>query len=153
MVIDSQTPRIVIKEIPAGKKAQGKGELFETSYVYPDLTKGYIENKAFPFAPKVFLVKSGQKIVLVGPETGSPEFNVNEIREFNLPPGEHFLHIERWQHLGAYGGWKKIPKTEVIRVSVAQFDESGNWNRWRNSHYGWSVIIYDNRTVVRSGYY
>lgn len=152
VIYESQNPRIVVKEIPAGKKAKQKEEFFETSYVYPDLTKGCIENQAFPFAPKVFLIKNGQKIILVGPEIGPPEFNVNEIREFNLPPGGHILHIERWQHLGTYGGWKKIPKTEVVRVSVAQFSELGKWNRWRNNYYGWSVVIYDDHSVIRSGY-
>lgn len=151
VIYESQNPRIVIKEIPAGEKMRERKQLFETSYVYPDMTKGCIENQAFPFVPKVFLIKNGQKIVLVGPKTGSPEFNVNEIREFNLSPGEHFLHIERWQHLGAYGGWRKIPKVEVIKVSVAQFKQGG-WSRWSAEYYGWSVIIYDNHSVVRSGY-
>ncbi|MBU4031121.1 hypothetical protein KJ756_03120 [Patescibacteria group bacterium] len=151
IIYESQNPRIVIKEIPTGEKAEQKEEFFETSYVYPDLTRGCIENQAFPYIPKVFLIANGQRITLIGPETGPPEFNPNEIREFNLPPGEHFLHIERWQHFSAYGGWKKIPKTEIIKVSVAQFKE-GDLSRWATEYYGWRVIVYDKRTTVYGGY-
>lgn len=153
VVMDPQSPRIVIKEVPVGEPRlkSEKEELFETSYVYPDLTRGYIENQAFPYVPKVFLIKDAQKIVLVGPETGPPEFNTKEIREFNLPPGKHVLHIERWQHSSAYGGWKKISKVEVVKVSVAQF-KSGDWIDWKDNYYGWSITIYDNHTAVSSGY-
>jgi len=151
------TPRVVIKEVPfkgQGKDRAGadKEEFFTSSYLYPDMTKGYIENKAFPYVPKVWLVKGGQKIVLVGPELGPPEFATGEIREFNLPPGTHILHIERWQHLPYYGGWKKLKRVEVIKVKVAQFPEKGSWRYWADSYYGWFVIIHPDHSTVYSGY-
>jgi len=128
IIEEPTTPRVVFREIPAtpqGEKEakEKKEELFSYSQQYPDMTRGYVENRAFPYVPKVWLIKGGQKIVLVGPEHGPPEFSTGQIREFNLPPGAHMLHIERWQHLSYYGGWRKMKKVEVVKVKVARFAE------------------------------
>ena len=150
-------PRVVIREVAVGtEKKQGpqqeKEELFTSSHLYPDMTRGYIENKAFPYVPKVWLVKNSQKIVIVGPEMGPPEFATGQIREFNLPPGSHILHIERWEHLTYYGGWKKVNKVEVVRIDVARFPEKDSWRCWADGYYGWFVIIHPEYSTVYSGY-
>ena len=156
IVIEEPTiPRIVVKEVPTGPEEpekKEKEEYFESSYLYPDLTRGYIENKAFPYMPKVWLLVQGKKILLIGPETGPPKISVGEIREFNLPPGKHIFHIERWQHFAHYGGWSKVRKTEVVKISIAEFRRSGRGRYWIDSHYGWWLIIYPDQTQVYGGY-
>lgn len=86
IIEEPTTPRIVIKEAPVasegGEKTQ-KEELFTSTSRYPDLTQGYIENKAFPYVPKVWLLQRGQKIILSGPAQGPPQFNTGVIKEFN----------------------------------------------------------------------
>ena len=101
MVIEEPTtPRVVIKKVPAIKEAKEKKEEFFESAYYPDLTRGYIENQSFPLIPKVWLLAEGrEKILLIGPEQGPPKFPLGGIKEFNFPPGDNILHIERWQFL------------------------------------------------------
>ncbi len=157
IIEEPTTLRVVFRDIPATpereKKAEEeKEELFSYSQQYPDMTRGYIENRAFPYVPKVWLIKGRLKIVLVGPENGPPVFSTGQIREFNLPPGAHILHIERWQHLSYYGGWRKMKKVEVIKLNVAPFPKKGSWRRWADGHYGWFVTIYPDHSTVYSGY-
>lgn len=147
-VIGEPSPRVVVVEIP-GKRIDPNQNLNQSeeyfSAVYPDVTKGYIENKTFPYYPKVWLVSDGKKIALVGPEQGPPTICEGEIREFNLPPGIHILHIERWQKLPSfYGGWRRVGKTEIIKLGVAQFEPG----RYQPSYYGWRIIIYLERSAV-----
>jgi hypothetical protein len=154
VIKEPTAPRVVVKEAPAEAKKgeEKKEELFESSYLYPDLTRGYIENQAFPYLPKVWLLKEGQKIFLVGPEQGPPEISIEETREFNLPPGENVLYVERWQYFVHYGGWRKVRQVEVVKVSVAEFRRHGHWRYWMDSHYGWWLIVYPERTQVYGGY-
>tara|TARA_B100000315_G_C14540233_1_gene570530 strand:+ start:558 stop:1121 length:564 start_codon:yes stop_codon:yes gene_type:complete len=157
VIEEPRTPRVVFREIPAESEGQKevkeeKEELFSYDQQYPDMTRGYIENKAFPYVPKVWLIKEGLKIVLVGPEVGPPKFATGEIREFNLPPGFHIFHIERWQHFSYYGGWQKAKKVEVVKVNVARFPEKGSWRGWADGHYGWFVTIHPEYSTVYSGY-
>ena len=147
------TPRIVIKEIPAGPKKEKKEEYCSASYLYPDPCQGYIENQAYPYLPKIWLLREGgPMILLIGPEKGPPEFSIKGIREFSLPPGEHAFRIERWQYFPHYGGWKKIRQVEIVKIQIAQFPRTGYWHYWANSHYGWWVIIRPDHSVVYSGY-
>jgi hypothetical protein len=145
------TPRVVIKKAPAGEESkENKEEFFESAY-FPDLTRGCIENQSFPFTPKVWLLIERKKILLVGPEQGPPEFSLGGIREFNFPPGDNILHIERWQFLPYYGGWQKIRQVEVVKIPVAKFKPKRR-SYWIDRHYGWQVIIYPEHSAVYAGY-
>ena len=147
------TPRVIVKEIPTEREPkEEKEEFFGTApYLYPDITRGYIENKAYPYTPKVWVLVDGtERLLLIGPELGPPEVFIGEIREFNLPPGDHIFHIERWQYTPHYGGWRKISKVEVVKLSIAQFSPRGR--QYWIDHYGWWLIIKSNRTTAYSGY-
>jgi hypothetical protein len=67
-----------------------------------------------------------------------------------LPPGVHIFHIERWQYLPYYGGWRKLRQIEVVKLSVAEFRRR-HWRYWMDSHYGWWLIVYPERTQVYGG--
>jgi hypothetical protein len=69
-----------------------------------------------------------------------------------LPPGVHIFHIERWQYLPYYGGWRKLRQIEVVKLSVAEFRRHRHWRYWMDSHYGWWLIVYPERTQVYGGY-
>jgi len=152
VIVEPATSRVVIKEVPTSKEAESeKKEYFEGGHLYPDLTRGYVENDAFPYRPKVWLLAQGKKVLLIGPEKGPPNLSMGEIREFNLPPGKHILHIERWQYFAHYEGWEPIRKIEIVKLSIAQF-RPGRWHYWRDSHYGWWLVVHPDSTTVYSGY-
>lgn len=148
-IIGASAPRVVVVEVPEkGADPNQRNEEKYFSAVYPDVTKGYIENQAFPYYPKVWLIKDGKKIALIGPEKGPPLMCDGEIGEFNLPPGLHILHVERWQKLPAvYGGWRSVGKVEIIKLNVAQFAPGG----YQPSYYGWRIIIYPEQSAVYGG--
>lgn len=152
IIEEPTTPRVVIKKVPVGEEVkEGKEEFFESAY-YPDLTKGYIENQSFPFIPKIWLLAEGrEKILLIGPAQGPPEFPLGGIKEFNFPPGDNILQIERWQFLPYYGGWQKLKQIEVVRVPVAKFRPKRR-PYWIDHHYSWQVVIYPERSTVYAGY-
>lgn len=142
-VIQDSSPRIIVKDIQTGEEMKTREEFFEA--VYPDPTKGYIENRAYPYIPKVWIIENKRKIILIGPREGVPQFWQGEIREFNFPPGRYILHIERWRRLPrVYGGWKKQKKTEIVKLKVAQFEKQFS----ENDHYGWRIIINPTSTSV-----
>lgn len=116
----------------------------EGNMLYPDPTRGFIENRAYPFVPKVWVVTKGKMVILVGPEEGPPEFLNGEIREFKFDPGLYVLHIERWRLMP--NGWEKMKRTEVIKLSVAQTEQQlGSVD-----YYSWRIII--NKTGVNVCY-
>jgi len=154
-IIEEPTiPRVVIKEIPTDQGIKEEKEEYFESDLYPDLTKGYIENKAFPYVPEVWLLLAeGEKVPLIVGQAGEPpEFAKGERREYNLPPGRNFLHIYRWVYLPYYGGWQKLKKVEIAKVDVAKFPDTEDWREWRKSHYNWSVRIGQRRSAIRTGY-
>lgn len=148
-IIGEPAPRVVVMEISGKEKTADQNQ--EEKYfsaVYPDVTRGYIENKAFPYYPKVWLVKDGKKTTLIGPAEGPPQICDGEIGEFNLPPGLHILHIERWQKLPViYGGWRSVGKVEIVKLNVAQFAPGG----YQPNYYGWRIIIYPEQSAVYGG--
>ncbi len=115
-------------------------------YLYPDPTLGFIENQAWPYQPQVWWITEEGKVPLF-PSTLSntpPRLSIGQIDELTLMPGKHTFYIERWQFLPHYGGWQKLPKTEIVRVKIAAGVQHGRWR----GHYGWGLIIYPNRTRV-----
>lgn len=114
----------------------------ENMMFFPDPTKGYIENKAYPFVPKVWIITKGEKVLLVGPEEEPPEFLDGEIREFRFSPGLYVLCIERWRLMP--GGWKKIGRDKVVKLSVAQSEQQLS----AVNHYGWWIVIHQNSIEI-----
>jgi len=151
VIREPTTPRLVIKQGPAGslETKDQKESYFEASR--PDLTRGYIEINSRPFLPEVrLLLKDGQEIFLIGSQEGPPKISFGQIIEFNLWPGKRTLRIYRWFYAPYYGGWQKSPEVEIVRISVAGFPLSGS--AWSKGHYGWSVVIGPYRSFAYAGY-
>jgi len=147
-------PLVVMKEIPAGEKVPTKMKSQE-SFSRPNLTKGYIENQAFPYVPRVWLLAGGEKILLVG-ETidGRPQVLDWQILEFSLPPGVNQVIIERWRFLPNQGGWQMLPpefkEFQVAKPRRGWGDYNGS-GYWTDNHYDWRIIIHQNRSFIYTG--
>ena len=145
-----QIPRVIIKEVHAvNGKVQTK--MPEESFSRPDLTRGYIENQAFPYVPRVWLIAGGKKILLVGQtKKGPPKVLDWQILEFNLPPGLNQIIVEWWEYRPYHGGWKQIKaETKDFQVAVSR---RGYWSGYGNSsHYNWSIVIRSDRALVYKG--
>ena len=141
------TPRVVIKEVSVDGKAPVKTENQE-SFSRPDLTRGYIENQAFPYTPRVWLLAGGKQVLLVGQtEKGPPQVLDWQILEFNLPPGLCQIIVEWWEYLPHYGGWRQI-RAEMANIQIAR-PRRGYWSGYGDSsHYNWSVVIRPDRVLV-----
>lgn len=111
--------------------------------IYPDPRWGCIENKAYPYRPKIWYIKQGSKIALVGPaqEHLPSEFLAGEIREFHFPFGTHVLHIERWYKFG--GIWARVGKVDEAKLKIKQFVEWTSEEQW-----GWKIVINQKNIVV-----
>jgi len=149
------TPRVLIKEIPAGGKVPKRMENKE-SFSRPDLTLGCIENQAFPYVPRVWLLAGGQKILLVGETTeGPPQVLDWQIMEFSLPPGKRQIFIERWRYLPNQGGWEMVGTPEFREFQVAKPRRGwGDYNGsgyYGNNHYDWQIVIRQNRSYIYEG--
>jgi len=148
--------RVVVKEISVdpNKKTGLDPNLAEASYLLPDLTKGYIKNESYPLAVRVWwLNEAGGKDILLGSEGNIPpgpaEFYFGIFREFNFPPGNHRLVVERWKHFRNYG-WRK-EKEEIVKIEVGRLSR-GNWfSSAEIGHYNWAVIVGPDRSRVYEG--
>ena len=139
-----QTPRVVIKEVPAIKNQQTA----EESFSRPNLTRGYIENQAFPYVPRVWLIRGGKKILLVGQtEKGPPQVLDWQILEFDLPPDINHIIVERWRYLSPQIGWQMLPP-ESCKLQVAKPRRGGYWD---NNQYDWQIIIRQDRSYIYEG--
>ncbi len=155
---------MVIKKAPAEEEIEAEKEKYYESDFYPDLTRGYIENRAFPYVPEVWvLAEEGKKIPLLNLAEKSPRISkgINlppsdnvlykgQIVECNLPPGENILHIYRWRYQAYYGGWQKLERVEIVKVSLAEFN-SEKWQSWSKGHYGWRIVIDQRRSYAYVG--
>jgi len=143
-----QTPRVLIVD---SKEKLPKIMKNEESFSRPNPTVGYIENQAFPCVPRVWLVRSGKKILLVGEEKEGPPVDVLDwqIFEFSLPPGENKIIVERWVLFLNHGGWQTISQEE-FDFEVAK-PRRGWGGYWGNNHYDWRIIIRQNRSYVYEG--
>lgn len=142
------TPRMVVKD---GKAQQAETQ--EESFSRPNLTKGCIENQAFPYVPRVWLLNGSKRVLLVGQtKKGPPQVLDFQILEFSLPPGLNQVFIERWRDLG--GEWQMLPP-EFLTFQVAKprrgwgdYNGSGYYD---NNHYDWQIVIRQNRSFVYEG--
>lgn len=149
------TPRVLIVDIPDGEKPPSRMKNQE-SFSRPDLTKGYIENQAFPYVPRVWLIIGGEKVLLVG-ETieGRPHVLDWQILEFSLPPGINQVIIERWRLLPNQGGWQMVGTPEFKQFHVAK--PKRGWGDYNgsgylgNNHYDWQIVIRQNRSFIYEG--
>ncbi|MFH1611712.1 MAG: hypothetical protein ABH887_00335 [bacterium] len=153
-VIQQPVPRVIVYRVPAEKvqvsqlspNANLVDGLDYESQMYPNPCRGYIKNEAWPFFPKVWLIKNGKMICLIcsGEFNSPPDIYDGEVREVVLPPGQHVLHVERWQRVPTYrhpNGWLKQPKPEVVEVEVKAFSTS-------DEVYGWRIVIGPTYTSV-----
>ena len=145
------TPRIVIKEIPVSKNVRKKVQ--EESFSRQDLTKGCIENQAFPYIPRVWLLAGGKKILLIGQtKKGPPRVLDWQIFEFNLPAGLRQVIIERWRYVA--GEWQMLPpefkQFQVAKPRRGWGDYNGN-GYYGNNHYDWQIIIRQNKSFIYTG--
>lgn len=86
MIFTPTTPRTIIREVPVDQKRPQAKARAQESFSRPDLTRGYIENQAFPYVPRVWMLFGDKKILLVGrTKVGRPMILDWQILEFNLP--------------------------------------------------------------------
>lgn len=150
-----QTPRVIIKEVSIGNGVQTTTEVSQESFSRPNLTRGYIENQAFPYVPRVWLIKGGKKVLLAGQtKKGHPNVLYWQILEFDLPPGINQVIIERWRYTSPEIGWQMLPP-EFKEFHVARPRRGwGDWcgsGYWSDSHYDWRIIIRQNCSFIYTG--
>ena len=154
-IVIPNTPRVLIKDIPTGEKVPIKMKN-EESFSRPNLTSGYVENQAFPYVPRVWLLSGGKKFLLVGETTeGRPRVLDWQIFEFSLPPGVNQIVVERWRLLPNQGGWQIVGSLEeslTFEVAKPRRGWGGYGSGYYgNNHYDWQIIIRQNRSFVREG--
>jgi len=69
------------------------------------------------------------------------------MREFNFPPGDHRLIVERWKFYRNYG-WRKNKKTELLKLEVGRLPRGSWFSNPKIGHYNWAVIIGPDRSQI-----
>jgi hypothetical protein len=151
---ETNSPRKVFKEEALSQKKGSKtAEQYysDDGYLQPDATRGYIENQAWPYVPKVWLLTpDGRKIILVGSETDPPRrVRPGGIYEFNFPPGRYVFLIQRWRFSRYYGGWDRVGPVERVEARIEIGHRKWGSNDYHEGQYSWYIVVRSNRTYVR----